>query len=428
MKKATTILVIIIQISLLFIFQNIYYLFKEYEVKNITDPAQFKQNMQTLKKIFSILSIIMILLFIGTSIYFVVQLRKEKKKPQAEGLPPLQDYLFQLKTSETELKSKVKTHQEDVKIKEELNKNIINNINAAIILINPSNRIEIFNSMAEKLFNQSFSHAKNNLIDKVLKDFPEILYFISQNKSQTTSKEIVSKEKIFLVHLRLIEDIGVLIITSDITSEKMREEIDRRNSNFIMLGEMTTFLAHEVRNSLGVIYGYTKTIKSEKEKIDRVNREIKFLTTMMESFLNFSKPIIVNKKETVNMSQILKKISLEKEIALEVDDEDVSLENDPILLYSVFSNLILNSKESGATAIIVSIKKGKDLEIILKDNGKGIDPKVKDKIWLPFFTTKEKGTGMGLAIIRKIINTLRGDIVLSHSDGGGTAFKITFYS
>ncbi|MFC2155624.1 ATP-binding protein, partial [Acidobacteriota bacterium] len=59
---------------------------------------------------------------------------------------------------------------------------------------------------------------------------------------------------------------------------------------------------------------------------------------------------------------------------------------------------------------------------------KGIDDKIKEKIWYPFFTNKKKGTGMGLAIIRKIVNSLNGDISLVESGSRGSTFKITFYN
>ena len=76
-------------------------------------------------------------------------------------------------------------------------------------------------------------------------------------------------------------NIGTLLIFDDITDEKKREAIIQKNRNFIMLGEMAAFLVHEVRNSLGVIFGYTRTIDKEVEKIEKVNKEIIFLTEMI---------------------------------------------------------------------------------------------------------------------------------------------------
>ncbi len=428
MKKATVVLLLVIQITLLFIFQNIYSLFKGYEEIGITDRALLMENMQKLRKIFSGLSIITGLLLIGTGFYLVFLFKKSKEKPEYRIIPPLQDYLLQLKNRESKLKDIVETQQEKVIQKEELNKNIINNINAAIIFLNPSGRIEIFNAVAEALFSQSYANAKNNFLSKILSGFPEIVTFIDLHKDKKISREITSDEKIFWTHLNPIDKIGVLIIIRDITDEKKREEIDRRNSNFIMLGEMTAFLAHEVKNSLGVICGYTSTIKSEKKKTERINNEIRFLTDMMESFLSFSKPVTINKKEEMDLVPLLKKIADEKEVSVEIEDKRVTFENDPVLIQSIFSNLLLNSKEAGADRIKITFKKGKNFEIFLKDNGKGIDPKIREKIWYPFFTTKDKGTGMGLASIRKIINSLNGEILLKSTSSSGTTFKIIFYS
>jgi signal transduction histidine kinase len=137
----------------------------------------------------------------------------------------------------------------------------------------------------------------------------------------------------------------------------------------------------------------------------------------------------VDKKQEVNLAELLDKLSDEVGITLGLDPGNLVLGSDPALLRSVFLNLLLNSKEAGANRVITTFKKkkNKDIEILFQDNGKGIDAEVKEKIWYPFFTTKEKGTGMGLAIIRKIVNTLKGEISLAETGPGGTTFKIIFY-
>jgi signal transduction histidine kinase len=432
MKKTTTILLLVIQLFLLIIFQNIYSLFKEFgevDLTQIKDPWRLMENIKNITRMFSVLFIVTSLFFIGTAIYLGFQFKRSKLKPEIKGIPPLQDYLLELKGSETELKDLLEKQQVHVVTKEELNKSIINNINSAVIFLNRTGRIDIFNAVAEQLFSQSYVNAKNNLPAKVFVKFPEIIEFLEENENQKISKEISTNEKIFFVDLNPIENIGQLLIVKDITEEKKREEIDRRNSNFIMLGEMTAFLTHEIRNSLGVIYGYSKTIKTDKDKTEKVNKEIIFLTTLMESFLNFSRPVAVDKKQEVNLAELLDKLSDEVGITLGLDPGNLVLGSDPALLRSVFLNLLLNSKEAGANRVITTFKKkkNKDIEILFQDNGKGIDAEVKEKIWYPFFTTKEKGTGMGLAIIRKIVNTLKGEISLAETGPGGTTFKIIFY-
>lgn len=427
MKKATVILLLVIQIALLFIFQNIHALFKKYEEVGVTDLGLLMENMRKLKTMFSVLSMVFGLTLAVTGIYLLFLIKKSREQPEHDEIPPLHDYLLRLKTSESQLKSIVETQQEKVTQKEELNKNIINNIDAAIIFLNAAGRIEIFNAVAEALFSQSYANAKNNRLDKIMARFPGLIEFVELHREQKITAEIAAAEKIFWTHITPIDQVGVLLIIRDITEEKKREELDRRNDNFVMLGEMTAFLAHEVKNSLGVIYGYTKTIKSEGEKTNKISKEILFLTDMMESFLNFSRPVTIERKEPIDLAALLKKIAAEKEMNLITAGEPVMFENDPALIRSIFTNLILNSKQAGADRVEVTIQRGRDLEIYLKDNGKGIDPKIREKIWYPFFTTKDKGTGMGLPSIRKIVNFLKGEIVLTDTGPEGAAFKITFY-
>jgi signal transduction histidine kinase len=510
MKKSNTILLLIIQVTAVFVFSNIFSLFKPLEIREKaaikeksdltaelytlkyqadiyrmkdagffadisfeagikasrytieTDKAEiyvvkipstsrrtlvFKKPVESLiltllkklKKTFSTLSIVFGIFLIFTGFYLIFLFKKEKDF-DVKKLPPLQDYLLKLKGSEMELKDMVRKQQESVTTQDELNKSIINNINAAVLFVNPSGRIEIFNQVAEDIFSRSYAHAKNNDINVVLQKFPHIIRFFEAYKEKTAScySEIEENEKIFRVDLITVETINKLIIVKDITEAKNRETIDRRNKNFVMLGEMTAFLAHEVRNSLGVIYGYTRTIipgkgeiKKERlsNKVDKVNKEINFLSSMMESFLNFAKPIKVEKKEKINLTTLVKKIAEENKIDVKISAGNIFIENDKALISSVFSNLLLNAKEAGANRVDIKNETGENeyIEISVKDNGSGIDDKARDKIWYPFFTTKKKGTGMGLAIIRKILNSLNGDISLLDSGSRGAAFKITFY-
>lgn len=431
MKKSVVILLLIIQLFLLIIFHNIYSLFKGFEgmeITEISNRSKIMDNIKRIKEIFLSLSLALGVFFIITSFYLIYMFKKSKSEEKVKTIPPLQNYLKELKDSELELKDIAAKQEAYAYEKEELNKSIINNINSAIIFLNNSERIDIFNSIAEILFLQSYANAKNNTLNIILSKFPEIIDFVKKNKGGKVYSEIISNKKVFFVDIIPIKNIGKLIMIKDVTEEKKREEINRMNKNFIMLGEMTTFLTHEIRNSLGVIYGYTKTIKSESEKMDKVNKEINFLSSMMETFLNFSKPVNIDRKEKIELADLFKKISLEKEIEINLINEDIVIKNDETLIKSVFLNLVLNSKEAGANKIDIEFKKNKNIELIFKDNGRGFDMKIKDNIWYPFFSTKKKGTGMGLAIVKKIIISLNGEISLISSDKNGTSFKIVFYS
>ena len=433
MKKTTIILILVIQVFLLFIFQNIHALFKEIEtteIQYIANTDKFFNDISRIRKIFSSLTIVTGLLIIGTGFYLIYLYKKSKDQTEHESIHPFQDYLLELKGSETQLKSLVEKQKEHVLEKEELNKSIINNVDFAIIFINQFGRIDAFNPTAEILFGQSYANAKNNLPSVILSNFPEVGEFIREGSHEKVTKEIISGDRVFITQIIPMENIGQLSIIQDVTQERKREEIERRNGNFAMLGEMAAFLAHEVRNSLGVIFGYTKTLQADKEKIEKVNKEIHFLTAMMESFLNFSRPIKVERKENVDMIAMLRQIASENGMDIQFDNENASIEADNSLLQSIFSNLVRNSQQAGATKLDIRFAAipGKQLEILFSDNGSGIPLESKEKIWYPFFTTRDKGTGMGLAIIRKIINSMKGEISLQESTTPGTTFRMVFYS
>lgn len=375
--------------------------------------------------LFAIMVVIGIFL-VFNSFYLVYLFKKDKEEVRQKSITPLQQYLSELKQSETALKGVVEQQQHNVQQKEELNKHIIDNINAAVIFINRHNKIDIFNITAQQMFSQSFANAKNNDIIRVLTQFPGIVSFLSQRPDKKTSTEVSSNGKIFSIDAIPIPDSGELVIIKDITMEKAREEIARKHKNFAMLGEMAAFLAHEVRNSLGVILGYTQTIKSDPKKTEKIDTEIQFLTTMMQSFMNFARPLEVEKSQPVNITAAIQKAASQQEIPVQCPDAEYEMHTDPALLNSVFTNLFLNAQEAGATKVAITIEQNNHLEITVSDNGKGISDSIREKIWYPFFTTKDKGTGMGLAIVRKIITTLGGDIAISEFGDTGTTFTITF--
>jgi signal transduction histidine kinase len=435
-KTSIIVLILIIEIVLLFVFQNISMWFNELgdmDFQRIRNPLLVKANVQKMAKMFSSLSIAIGVLILGTGFYLGMQFKKPKLKEAVYNMPPLQDYLVQLKGSETKLKDLVEQQQVDVTEKEELTKSIINNINAAVIFVNSSSQIDIFNPVAQELFSRSYVLAKNGLLTKTLEEFPAIVDFVERHEDKEISGEVSENERIFAIDLNPIENIGQLIFIREVTEEKRREEFDRRNGNFIMLGEMAAFLAHEVRNSLSVMYGYTGTIKGEKEKTkaEKVNKEINHLSAMMDSFLNFSKPLKKSKAEAVDLVELVNGAAEETGVTVEREDglSEVKLEGDPAMIRAIFSNLFINANEAGADRVVVQFEKLRDntLELTLADNGSGIEEDIKDKIWYPFFTTKSKGTGMGLAMIRKIMTSLNGEIQLMDTGSEGTTFLLTFY-
>jgi signal transduction histidine kinase len=221
---------------------------------------------------------------------------------------------------------------------------------------------------------------------------------------------------------------GRLIVIRDVSNERKKEKIKRLNANLMMLGEMAASLAHEIRNSLGVILGYSKAIRTEPEKTAKITREIHFLSEMMESFLKFARPVEKVGHKKIALGPIIASCAVAHDLAIRLPEKDLQIESDPLLLNIIFSNLMLNASQAGAKHIMVEFQSAENTAITIRDDGPGIAAVVGEKIWLPFFSTRDKGTGMGLATVKKLVSALNGDIQLLETEKPGATFRIVFYT
>ena len=209
-------------------------------------------------------------------------------------------------------------------------------------------------------------------------------------------------------------------------------------------------LAHEIKNPLTPIQlsidrlkeKYSSKISQDKEDfknyLETINRQIKDIENLVNEFSNFARmPNPIMKK--IDINKILKravdffKLSSKNDIKIKSENKQNFISGDEDQLYRVFINLIKNSEESFEEKkvkignfkgkILIEITKNNDYIVInLKDNGLGIsDTK---KIMTPYFTTKKKGTGLGLPIVNKIINEHSGDLVISSNKNKGTEISI----
>ncbi|MCX6555386.1 MAG: PAS domain-containing protein [Candidatus Aminicenantes bacterium] len=219
----------------------------------------------SLKKILAGLIIFLGVFIIACGIYLAFQLRRKDTAKIADSISPFQDYLLEMKKSELELKSLVAEQSESSSKIEKLNKSIINTIHLAVIFTDAAGKIELFNPAAQRCFGRSFAAAKNNSLNDVLRDYPELPAFINA-AGKKDSAEIESAGRLFVADVVPVGASGRLAVIRDVSKERKKEKIQRLNANQMMLGEMAASLAHEIRNSLGVILGYSKAILAEPEK------------------------------------------------------------------------------------------------------------------------------------------------------------------
>ena len=218
------------------------------------------------------------------------------------------------------------------------------------------------------------------------------------------------------------------------------------NEKMRSLGEMTADIAHEIRNPLVVIGGFTKRLaktarldENEGRYVNIITKEVARLESILNEILNYVKeaPILFELCDINNLlDELLYLLASDKswvhiKIIKKYDPHLLFARGDVQQIKQVFINILMNSFEAmhGKGTITISTEQTTSeekpfLAISIKDSGGGISPVLLDNIFNPFFTTKEKGIGLGLAISNKIVMHHGGDIEVKNKPGEGASFVV----
>jgi len=237
---------------------------------------------------------------------------------------------------------------------------------------------------------------------------------------------------------------GAICLFTDLTAVMDLEEQLRLKDTLARLGELTAGLAHEFRNGLATIHGYARLIDPERlqdrdrQYLEGLRQETDALQQVVTNFLNFARPAQLAVSR-VSLAAIAERAAedVRGEVGARggevlVEGQFGEVDGDDVLLRQAVSNLVRNAVEACAAAdrpprIVLSGRVDREQRIVrlsVADNGPGIDPAVRDRIFRPFFTTKREGTGLGLALVQKIIVTHNGRVAAGASPGGGASFDI----
>ena len=222
----------------------------------------------------------------------------------------------------------------------------------------------------------------------------------------------------------------------DINNEKVRLE------KLSALGEMSMTVAHEIKNPLNAIRGAATYLKDNfkgevlREFLSIIEEETKRLNDIVSTYLIFAKPAPLklqvsdlNKTimETVNLIR-QEAMDSNKEVITKLDDNVPQFRLDARQLKQALLNILVNSldaTEEGDSIEIVTHASDGRANIIIKDTGSGISEEIISDIFKPFYTTKTRGSGLGLACVDRIVKDHKGDISIKSETGKGTEFKIT---
>ena len=328
----------------------------------------------------------------------------------------------------------------------------------AIIVINSRGRIESFNPAAERLF----GHLETEILGRNVNMLMPSPYHeehdgyitryltTGEQKIIGIGREVTALRKdgtTFPVHLSVGEltvegDRKFTGIIHDLSARVAIERQLREQSALTKLGEMAAVVAHEVKNPLTGIRGAIQVIGSRlppeskdaavvKEIIARVDA----LNELMKDLLLFARPPqlkIVPVDLIAVLRAVVDNVKLDpanRDLHIEVQGASPSIMGDAELLKIVLQNLILNSAHAtqGRGSVRVSLEfDDRGSRVVIADNGPGIPPDVRDRLFTPFFTTKSRGTGLGLSTAKRLVEAHAGSIAIDCPPDGGTVVTLQF--
>jgi PAS domain S-box-containing protein len=354
------------------------------------------------------------------------------------------ELVAKLKEKEIELEKLKVLAEEKATSMEAYNENILQSVPSGVISVDNSMTIKSINHAAEKILGlnsgnvieMNFSGIFNAPLSTLISGDENVVrgeyqYTTKDNRSiwlGITTSQLINAAGEKIGHIFVFTDL------TDIKAMQARMELKERLSQ---LGEMSAGISHELRNSMSVISGYAKLLSKNveepnKQNVDEILSEIRTMDKIISELLAFAKPSVLSVQQ-VDMHKLLEdtiKYAVEDNdlVSVSVDVEShVSVKADVVLMKQAITNILINASEAmpeGGTISISIHRLNNRVKMNIKDSGPGIPEDIREKVFLPFYTTKAEGVGLGLALVQKIIFAHGGTIEVGSNQGGGTSFSI----
>lgn len=245
------------------------------------------------------------------------------------------------------------------------------------------------------------------------------------------------------VMLTLIVRRGERILLERAREQKRLEEQLQQSEKLASIGQMVATLAHEIRNPLGIIRSSAEVLvkksSPEQPKVQKlcgvIVEEASRLSEILTDFLDFAKPRSPSSRP-IDVRDVIERVknNLDQHIrARDINWLEQSMNGavpvmaDPDLLYQAFLNVTINAFEAmdeGGTFAVTVLPEDSEVRINFSDTGHGIKEEDLSKIFTPFFTTHEMGTGLGLSVVHNIVTAHGGEVEVKSHPGRGTVFSI----
>ena len=343
---------------------------------------------------------------------------------------------------------------------ESYNENILRSVASGVITFNEDSAVTTFNEAAARILRMERETVIGKTCAEVFGPDSKVKNLLDRAHHHG---EIITREQFELdqpggrriwvgVSTSLLKDradrlIGTTLLFTDLTEVKDLQAQVVLRERMTVLGEMSAGIAHEFRNFMGTILAAAKLVARQvapndpaQESLHTIVHVIKDMDYLITQFLNFSKKTELDLRP-VALAEWLKRVveqvwaqsaaqSHGVEIRCPANIPQISM--DEVLMRQALSNLVQNAVEAMPngghlqviTTVVASHGGRRELELRVTDSGLGIPNDRLDKIFLPFYTTKTKGTGLGLALVHKIVLLHNGRIQVESQEGKGTTFRV----
>lgn len=323
--------------------------------------------------------------------------------------------------------------------------NILENMNSAILVFDNQFNLNLWNGITTIYFPQLIkkkapvpltelnSQAIMNL-DGILKGKEKLVELQVEMGIEKTRKWLEIDSSDFINTKR--EKTGYLVVINDKTELKKLQLKSQQEDRLRVMGELAAEVAHEIRNPLGSIELMVTLLQEDlerdvkhKEILSRIRTSVDNMNHTVTNILLYTKEIhpdksefalqeLIEQAEHIATNNIVKKqINLEKRLDEFVIDADLEL------LKQCVANILINAAQAvefKGNITITSQVKNNTLKLLIRDNGCGIPEDMKDKVFKPFFTTKNTGTGLGLAMVKRVVEAHSGQVYFESEDSGTT--------
>ena len=388
------------------------------------------------------------------------ELRTTMEEAQSSN-EELQSTNEELETSKEELQSsneELKTLNDEVKnrnqVLAQLNDDLDNlnrNVDPAVVIVDKGLKIRLLSPSAEKILNLSpatigLPITSIRLNVGVEDNLGEMISGVISKLSGVNKEVKDQTDHFYEMRIRPYvtqeDKIGGAVLSFvDIDDRKKLEKAQKMAA----IGETAGMVGHDIRNPLQAITSDIFLVKAElastpessekrniSESLQQIEENVDYINKIVADLQDYAKTINPAPKE-MNLDALCIELVSEKRVPQNikatclVDNSVKTVRIDPTLLKRVLGNLVSNAVQampSGGELSVKAYRKGDELTLTIRDTGVGISEKVKPKLFNPLFTTKSKGQGLGLAVVKRITEALGGDVTFESQEGKGTTFIV----